>query len=161
MKTNIFETLWKEGIYKNLPLALFSMRFIDVPKVLPQFDFFITPYNTVLFAFKYFFIQKSGRTPLMAAAGSGGTSVINALLEARANVNALDAKKNCAGHLAALAGQLQAIKLMAGYNADFNVIASDGGNPIHYAAQKGHAMCIKFLSQRGQCIKYCLSTLTF
>ncbi|KAK3748047.1 hypothetical protein RRG08_029899 [Elysia crispata] len=92
---------------------------------------------------------KSGRTPLMAAAGSGGTSVINALLEARANVNALDAKKNCAGHLAALAGQLQAIKLMAGYNADFNVIASDGGNPIHYAAQKGHAMCIKFLSQRG------------
>ncbi|CAG5126592.1 unnamed protein product, partial [Candidula unifasciata] len=93
--------------------------------------------------------QKSGRTPLMAAAASGGIKVVSALLEAGALVNTVDVKKCTASHLAALNGHLQALMLMAGYGADFNVLASDGGNPIHHAAAKGHAMCIKFLSQRG------------
>lgn len=94
-------------------------------------------------------MQTNGRTALMAAASSGGTKVVAALLEAGARVNDIDVKKHTASHLAALNGQLPSLMLMAGYGADFNMLANDGGNPIHYAAAKGQAMCIKFLSQRG------------
>ncbi|KAK0047251.1 ankyrin repeat and EF-hand domain-containing protein 1 [Biomphalaria pfeifferi] len=93
--------------------------------------------------------MKSGRTPLMAACSSGGIKVVGALLAAGANPNAIDSKKNCAGHFAAMNGHIKALQLMAGYVVDFNKVANDGGNPIHYAAKTGEAMCIKFLSQRG------------
>ena len=38
---------------------------------------------------------------------------------------------------------------MAGYGALFDQVNSQGDTPIHSAANGGHAMCLKFLGQRG------------
>ena len=38
---------------------------------------------------------------------------------------------------------------MAGYGALFDQVNSAGDTPIHNAATNGHAMCLKFLAQRG------------
>ena len=38
---------------------------------------------------------------------------------------------------------------MAGYGALFDQVNAEGNTPIHNAAINGHAMCLKFLVQRG------------
>ena len=38
---------------------------------------------------------------------------------------------------------------MAGYGALFDQVNAEGNTPIHKAADGGHAMCLKFLGQRG------------
>ena len=38
---------------------------------------------------------------------------------------------------------------LAAYGANFDIVDDQGNNPLHYAASGGHAMCCKFLAQRG------------
>ena len=50
---------------------------------------------------------------------------------------------------------LQVLACMAGYGALFDQVNSQGDTPIHSAANGGHAMCLKFLGQRGNNIAMC------
>lgn len=86
----------------------------------------------------------------MAAASSGSAKVVRAILDAGADVNALDARKNHAAHLAAKGGHFQALTCMGGFGAHFDQTNMDGNTPIHLAAMGGHGMCCKYLSQRGR-----------
>jgi len=38
---------------------------------------------------------------------------------------------------------------LSAYNANFDVMDVTGSTPMHYAAVAGHALCIRFLTQRG------------
>ena len=49
----------------------------------------------------------------------------------------------------------QVLACMAGYGALFDQVNSQGDTPIHSAANGGHAMCLKFLGQRGNTIAMC------
>ena len=46
-------------------------------------------------------------------------------------------------------GSLDSLMSLAAYGACFDQADEHGNTPIHYAAKNGHAMCCKFLSQRG------------
>ena len=88
----------------------------------------------------------------MAAAESGGVDVVRAILEAGANVNALDIRKTHAAHYAAKGGHFEVLVMMAGYGSDFNQTNAEGNTPIHLAATNGSGACCKYLSQRGMCV---------
>ena len=57
-----------------------------------------------------------------------------------------------AAHEAAKSGCLDGLKTLSAYGAVFDQYDEQGNTPIHYAAKAGHAMCIKFLGQRGEVI---------
>lgn len=40
-------------------------------------------------------------------------------------------------------------QVLSAYNASFDVMDVTGSTPMHYAAVAGHALCIRFLTQRG------------
>ena len=44
----------------------------------------------------------------------------------------------------------QVLVSLAAYGANFDITDDQGNNPLHYAATAGHAMCCKFLGQRGK-----------
>ena len=44
----------------------------------------------------------------------------------------------------------QVLVSLAAYGANFDITDDQGNNPLHYAASAGHAMCCKFLGQRGK-----------
>ena len=46
-------------------------------------------------------------------------------------------------------GSLDCLMALSAYGACFDQADDKGNTPIHYAAKNGHAMCCKFLSQRG------------
>lgn len=100
--------------------------------------------------------ESSGVTALMAACGAGNATVVAAILAAGGDPDALDRFNSHAAHLAAKLGSLACLAALAAYGANFDqgdlknkAEGHNGGNtPLHYAA-KGHAMCCRFLVQRG------------
>ncbi|XP_033736173.1 ankyrin repeat and EF-hand domain-containing protein 1-like isoform X2 [Pecten maximus] len=93
--------------------------------------------------------EKTGKTCLMAAALSGSVKVVRAILDAGGDVNVLDIQHTHAAHYAALTGGFEVLACMSAYGAEFDQCNNKGNTPIHNAALNGHAMCCKFLSQRG------------
>jgi ankyrin repeat protein len=93
--------------------------------------------------------KKTGRTALMAAASSGSTAVVLALLVRGAEVDELMTRRTHAVHEAAKKGHLEVLRMLSAYQATFDQIDDTSNTPIHYAAGGGHALCIRFLAQRG------------
>ena len=84
---------------------------------------------------------------------------MRAILERGAEVNQLMMRtKVHAAHEAAKGGYFDVLVALAAYGAQFDQVDDQGNTPIHLAAVNGHAMCCKFLSQRGKwvlCKKLC------
>ena len=87
----------------------------------------------------------------MAACFSGSAVVVKAILERGAEVDGLMVRPRIhAAHEAAKGGFLPCLAALSAYGANFDQVDEQGNSPIHAAAKAGHAMCIKFLSQRGE-----------
>ena len=98
------------------------------------------------------FKQKSNRTAVMAAAGSGSAKVVKALLQRGAEVNAIITRSKIhAAHLAARSGALDVLQILSAYGANFDQADDKLNTPIHYAAMAGHGPCCRYLAQRGLC----------
>ena len=41
-------------------------------------------------------------------------------------------------------------QVLSAYDAHFDVMDRTANTPIHYAAMGGHALCVRFLAQRGK-----------
>ena len=87
----------------------------------------------------------------MAACASGSVRVVRAILEGSGDIDVVMLKcKVHAAHEAARGGFLDVLMVLATYGANFDQYDEKGNTPIHYAARGGHAMCCKYLSQRGK-----------
>ena len=87
----------------------------------------------------------------MAACASGSAKVVRGILEKGADVNQVMLRSKIhAAHEAARGGFLDCLQIMSAYKANFDQVDEQGNTPIHFAAKGGHAMCCKFLSQRGR-----------
>lgn len=88
----------------------------------------------------------------MAACAGGSPKVVRIILEKGAEtINEIQLRpKVHAAHEAARSGCLECLKILSAYDARFDQVDEHGNTPIHYAAKAGHAMCCKFLGQRGQ-----------
>lgn len=85
------------------------------------------------------FVCMSGNTtPLFMAAGHGRINIVRALLEKKADVNAIRSDGTTALYIAAKKNYLETVKLLLAYGADVNIACSDGTTPFLIAKQKGH-----------------------
>ena len=121
----------------------------------------------------------TGRTPLLIACARGYLEVASMLLEAGADVHAVDSKNDTALHLAATeraptitgmllergaeldaggcqplhvaarAGSLAVASLLIETGADVNAHDAVGESPLHAAARGGHQFLVELLSKRG------------
>ncbi|XP_074648459.1 ankyrin repeat and EF-hand domain-containing protein 1-like isoform X2 [Tubulanus polymorphus] len=92
--------------------------------------------------------EATGRTALMMAAASGSVKVVRAILERSGDADAVDKKGLHSAHYAAKGGFFEVIVCLSAFGANFDVTDDKGNTPVHLAAN-GHAMCLKFLGQRG------------
>jgi len=93
----------------------------------------------------------------MAACASGSVKVVRAILEGGGDIDVVMLKSKVhAAHEAAQGGYLEVLMVLAAFGANFDQYDEKGNTPIHYAARNGHAMCCKYLSQRGK-LKFLLS----
>ncbi|XP_013406383.1 ankyrin repeat and EF-hand domain-containing protein 1 isoform X2 [Lingula anatina] len=92
--------------------------------------------------------EKEGKTALMAACGSGSVKVVSAILAKGGDVNARDRHRSTALHQAAKGGFFEVLQVLSAYASEFDVVDDKGNTPVHFAAD-GHAMCCRFLIQRG------------
>ncbi|CAF4067248.1 unnamed protein product, partial [Rotaria magnacalcarata] len=93
--------------------------------------------------------EKTQRTALHNACLSGNAKVVRELLRAKADPNALDTKRSAPVHEAAKGGHFEAIAVLSGYGAKFDVYDALNNNPIHYGAASNAGNAIRFLGQRG------------
>ena len=96
--------------------------------------------------------RMSGETerPLAIAASEGHTAVLKVLIEAKAEINAIDRRGRTALHRAAMNGHLEACKYLveAGiwmFEGDFS-----GNSALHLAAFYNHDQVVNFLAWRSQ-----------
>jgi ankyrin repeat protein len=84
--------------------------------------------------------------PLLQAAEGGDYERISVLLEAKADVNAMDASTNWTLlHYAALCGHDTCVRVLVEAKADVNATDVGGWTPLHYAALRGHDTCFRVL----------------
>lgn len=85
-----------------------------------------------------------------AAAGSGSVEVVKAILSKGGNVNTPDKNMLTATHRASMRGHFEVLQILASYDADFGCVDVILNTPVHYAAEGGHALCCRYLAQRGR-----------
>jgi len=91
-------------------------------------------------------IGKVCMSPLHAVVFGGFESCLKTLLEALADVNAMDECRNTPIHIAALRGQIKCVKLLASVNKCLINLPNDTyKTPIHGAALNGHLECVEAL----------------
>jgi ankyrin repeat protein len=87
-----------------------------------------------------------GHLPLLAVAGDGPVAVVEALLEAKTDVNQVHATTgHTALHLAAKAGRADLLQLILDKKALVDVRDKRGRTALHFAASQGHVKCTTLL----------------
>ncbi|MDR1303215.1 MAG: ankyrin repeat domain-containing protein [Puniceicoccales bacterium] len=91
-----------------------------------------------------------GYTALHLAAGKGHVEVVKLLLDAGADVNALDEEDCAALHLAAMKGHAEVVRaLLRAPGADANATDAYGRTALHLAAEKGCREVVRVLLRAG------------
>ena len=75
---------------------------------------------------------------------------IELLLDAGADVNALNQHGNTALHYAALKGDKEAVRILLENSTDYNMVNEKGQTPLHYAATSGDVSTIEALLETDQ-----------
>lgn len=96
------------------------------------------------------FRDEEGRTPLLSAidrSKPGKYEVLQALLEAGAPVNARGVNDFTPGHLAAVRNDVEALRILAQYGADFSIRTTIDNNwtPLEEAEFFGNEQAIAYL----------------
>ncbi|SCA62494.1 hypothetical protein SCG7086_AA_00700 [Chlamydiales bacterium SCGC AG-110-P3] len=90
-----------------------------------------------------------GLTALQLAAVANSAGAINALLDGKADINAVNSKKNTALHLAAMANSPDAINALLDGEADINAMNSEGNTALHLAADAGSEEALNALLKKN------------
>ena len=93
--------------------------------------------------------NKSGRTPLMWAAGLGCSNALQVLLENRANLEAKDSIGQTALMNAAEAGHTAVVQKLLEHGANIEARNKMGYTPLFYGAKDGRVEVLKVLIQKG------------
>jgi ankyrin repeat protein len=94
-------------------------------------------------------VGPNGEPALVLAARAGYTATVDALLDAKANVNARSAVGDSAIMAAALNGRLDIVKKLRSRGAEIN---NSGWTPLIYAATGGHDAIVEYLLAEGASI---------
>jgi ankyrin repeat protein len=89
---------------------------------------------------------------LWQAASVGDTDTIQMLLDGGADINSKDDQPSArytALHHASAQGQGMAVRLLLHYNADLEILGSDGMSALHLAAQNSHKESVHLLLEHG------------
>ncbi|EEB55644.1 ankyrin repeat domain protein [Wolbachia endosymbiont of Culex quinquefasciatus JHB] len=130
-KDNIIEEIKTElekqdqGLYKNWEEGKFDVNYV----------------------FPLFFCEC---TLLTIAAENGHASVVEVLLKAEANVNAVDSNKWFTPlHVAAENGHASVVEVLLKAEANVNAVGIEGCTPLHFAAGNGHVDIVNLLLEKG------------
>ncbi len=93
--------------------------------------------------------DKTGLSPLMAAAYSGKDDVLKCLIEYKCNIDDKDASGYTALMFASNAGHVNSAKILIESGADVNTKDNDGSTPLMFAAQNGSNELINLLLKKG------------
>lgn len=88
-------------------------------------------------------------TPLLAAARLGHEKMLVLLMNASANIYALDAHGRSVAHIAAINDQGGIIDELAVRNVNLSTLDNHGNTPLHLAAQLGKKNAVNALLKRG------------
>lgn len=97
-------------------------------------------------------VDRSGYTHLMTAAEYGRLNSMRSLLDSRVDVNSTGSGQNrdsTALHMAANAGQSDAIELLLSRNANIDALGEQQMTPLHHAAAQGHLGAVRTLLECG------------
>ncbi|TRY72355.1 hypothetical protein TCAL_03404 [Tigriopus californicus] len=92
------------------------------------------------------------RTPMFYAVFQGMERTTELLLKREANILQVDRLKKSVFHIAAAAGQISVLGLLVESldepTAVNTMLDQEGFTPLHWAALKGHEICVEYLTQR-------------
>lgn len=92
---------------------------------------------------------RDGRTPLHFAAENDHRNVARILLEAQADPNAPDSRKQAPLHSAAISGSVGTLRLLLQYGSEVSQKDENGRTPLQGAVQHGHEAIINALLTQG------------
>lgn len=92
--------------------------------------------------------DKLGMTPLILATIAESNEIMRLLLQYGADVNACNYDGAAAVHFAASDGNTYRLQILSEFNANL-AISSTAGNPLHWAAGRGHADAVQYLIDKG------------
>ena len=90
-----------------------------------------------------------GNTPLLAAAAGGMQVGVSVLLQAKANIEAVNRAGFTALLMAASKGHAGCVELLLGAGAKVGTATQDGFTALHYSAQHRNGPCVEALLERG------------
>jgi ankyrin repeat protein len=90
---------------------------------------------------------------VVAAAKAGNTTVVRALVQKKADVNAREADGTTALHWAVRAGSQPTVDVLIGAGANVNAVNRYGVTPLSVAAKSGHAALLETLLKAGADVK--------
>ena len=93
--------------------------------------------------------DREKRTPLHWAAGNNALPCVEALLAAKATVDARDWGEHTPMHWACPMDAIESVKVLAAAGADLNAVDRDRRTPLHWAAEKGAEGCLAFLLEQS------------
>lgn len=89
--------------------------------------------------------EKSGLTPLMAAAAGGHVRIQDLLISAGAKINTVDSGGNTALHYAAFVGSDASVKLLVARGININCLNLQMATPLHIAIEENCIGVVKLL----------------